>query len=598
MTVSGPTLTPATGVENAAVRAVDAVFERFFETAPAPGIAYGLIADGALVYSRGLGTLAAGTEHVPDANSVFRIASMTKSFTAAAILQLRDAGQLVLDEPVATYVPDLANLRGPTLDSPPVTVRHLLTHTAGFATDDPWGDRMQGLDLSEFARVLRAGPTFAFAPGTRFEYSNLGYGILGRVITNVSGIEYRDYVTARILQPLGMTSSVYDVADVPQDRRAHGYVRREGTWREEPIDGYGALAAMGGLFSTVHDLARWVAFLGGAHPPRDEPEGDTPLSRASRREMQLPHISWPPDVTFDRIAGEPIVGAGGYGFGVTINQDLGIGAVMAHGGGYPGFGSNMRWHPASGLGLVSLGNARYVNMSLAGRDALRAALRAEPTRSRRIQPWPATEAARRDVEDLFVEWDDELAARLFSVNIELDEPLAERRARIEKLRALHGRLVPDDSEPATSTSPAHLEWWLVGERGCVKVEILLSPEPEPRVQTFDVTSVPEPGSEMSAVAQAIVGAIGATSPAWPAGAILGPKVDREVAERELRAAGLRYGVATLGRCVAGDGERKATWRVTSARGDLELRLERDPDAGQLTAVAFQPRALKAPFLVE
>ena len=102
--------------------------------------------------------------------------------------------------------------------------------SAGFPTDDPWGDRQQGLDLRAFSDLLRDGPSLAWAPGTRFEYSNLGYGILGRVITNVTGREYRDEVTERFLRPLGMTATTYTVEDVPHERLALGYVRRDDAW--------------------------------------------------------------------------------------------------------------------------------------------------------------------------------------------------------------------------------------------------------------------------------------------------------------------------------------------------------------------------------
>ena len=126
---------------------------------------------------------------------------MTKSFTASAVLLLRDEGALSLDEPVGTYVPELAGFRGATADSPLITVRHLLTMSGGLPTDDPWGDRLQGLPLDAFAELLGGGFTFAWPPGTAFEYSNLGYGILGRVLTNVSGQEYRDLIRDRLLHP-------------------------------------------------------------------------------------------------------------------------------------------------------------------------------------------------------------------------------------------------------------------------------------------------------------------------------------------------------------------------------------------------------------
>ncbi|HEV2005652.1 MAG TPA: serine hydrolase domain-containing protein, partial [Candidatus Limnocylindrales bacterium] len=271
-----------------ALSAADEMAAKNFTRWKVPGVAYGVVRDGELVHSRGLGTTRVGEERPPDADSVFRIASMTKSFTAATVLLLRDEGRLRLDDPVGEHVPELANLRGPTADSPAITIRHLLTMTAGFPTDDPWGDRQQGLDLDRFAELLREGISFAWAPGVRFEYSNLGYGILGRVITNVAGREYREVVRDRFLEPLGMRSTTYVEAEVPEDRLVHGYVWRDDAFLDEPLDPYGALASMGGVFTTVRDLATWVGEFTDAFPPRDDPETGHPLGRASRREMQQP----------------------------------------------------------------------------------------------------------------------------------------------------------------------------------------------------------------------------------------------------------------------------------------------------------------------
>ena len=139
----------------------------------------------------------------PDADTVFRIASMTKSFTASAILALRDDGVLKLDDLAEDYVPELRGWPPVSPDSARISIRHLLTMTAGFPTDDPWGDRQQGLPLEEFAQFLAKGVSFNCAPGTRFEYSNLGYAILGRVITAVTGMAYPDYVRHRLLKPAG-----------------------------------------------------------------------------------------------------------------------------------------------------------------------------------------------------------------------------------------------------------------------------------------------------------------------------------------------------------------------------------------------------------
>ena len=269
---------------------IDALADNTFAGWHVPGLAYGVIHDGRLVHGRGLGTLRLGEDARPDAGSVFRIASMTKSFTAATVLLLRDEGRLRLDDPIAQHVPELANLRYPTADSPPITIRHLLTMTAGLPTDDPWGDRQQGLDPGEFSRLLAGGLSFVWAPGTRFEYSNTGYGILGRLITNVAGTEYRDVVRERLLTPLGMASTGYLEAEIPPQRLARGYVWREDRFLDEPVDGYGALASMGGIFTSVDDLARWVCGFLDAFPPRDGENGAHPLSRATRREMQQPMV--------------------------------------------------------------------------------------------------------------------------------------------------------------------------------------------------------------------------------------------------------------------------------------------------------------------
>src|SRR6478672_6806823 len=213
--------------------AVDGLADGFQRRGGQRGVAYGIVADGRLVHSGGWGERWLGGP-TPDAGTVFRIASMTKSFTAAAVLALRDDGRLALDDPAEEFVPELRGLALPSPDSPRVSIRHLLTMTAGFPTDDPWGDRQQGLDLAEFSALLRGGLSFAWAPGTRFEYSNLGYGILGRLITNVAGSEYREVVRDRLLEPLGMSSSGYLAEQLDPERLARGYVWRDGDFLEEP----------------------------------------------------------------------------------------------------------------------------------------------------------------------------------------------------------------------------------------------------------------------------------------------------------------------------------------------------------------------------
>ncbi len=571
---------------DALLPAVDARFERLRGEAGIPGVAWGVVSGGRLVHAGGAGTIRDSEDRRPDADAVFRIASMTKSFTAATVLLLRDEGLLGLDEPVATYVPELAAWRPPTADSPPVTVRHLLTMAAGMPSDDPWGDRQQGLPLDEFAALLAAGPSFAWPPGTRWEYSNLGYGILGRVITAVAGAEYRDVVRARLLRPMGMDATAYLEEEVPEARLAHGYVRRGDTLVREGTDGYGALASMGGVFSSVRDLARWVAGFTDAFPARDDADDTHPLRRATRREMQQAHRWFAPDVPAHAPDGEPVVVDRGYGLGLFLWRDSVTGTTVGHAGGYPGFGSHMLWHPATGLGVIGLGNRRYAPMRPVVAEVLAALVAAEAVPRRAVTPRPSTVTLRRVVDRLIERWDDAVADEAFAMNMDLDEPRDIRRAAVERIVADLGPFRPDPSRPITSESPADLVWWLRGERGWARVSILASPEPSPRIQSLEIRPVADPSPALVAVAERVLAMAAQPGPDWPDDLDLAADVDRSAIERSLRAGGARFGTMALGLPTAGDGRTTATWDLVTERGRATLAVGRAADRGVVTAVSL------------
>ncbi len=173
----------------ATLAAVDRAMENYRLDAHIPGLVWGIVKDGALVHVKGAGIQDLVSRRPVTPESLFRIASMTKAFTALSILKLRDDGQLSLDAPAETYVPELRGLKYPTDDSPKIRVRELLTHTAGFVTDDPWGDRQTPLPEDEFTRLLGQGVPFTRPPATQMEYSNLGYALLGRIVAG--GVEGR-----------------------------------------------------------------------------------------------------------------------------------------------------------------------------------------------------------------------------------------------------------------------------------------------------------------------------------------------------------------------------------------------------------------------
>lgn len=573
---------------------VDERFARVQREAGVPGVAWGVVWNGSLVHTGGAGTIRDGEDRRPDADSVFRIASMTKSFTAATVLLLRDEGRLRLDDPVATHVPALAGWRSPTADGPPVTIRQLLTMSAGLPTDDPWGDRQQGLALDRFGQLLTAGPTFAWPPGTVFDYSNLGYGILGRVITAVAGAEYREVVRDRLLRPLGMTSTGYLAEDLPGERLAHGYVRRGADLVREGIDGYGALASMGGVFSTVRDLARWVAGFQAAFPARDDPERAHPLRRSARREMQQVHRMDRAIAAAHAPDAEPSITSGGYGFGLGVTDDLETGTTIGHSGGYPGFGSHMAWHPATGLGVIGLGNLRYAPMRPVAAEVLAMLVRSETAPRRRLAPLPIVADLRAAVDRLLTAWDDTLADTVFAPNMDLDEPRDVRRAAIAAVVGELGPLRPDPDRPVTGESPAQLEWWLRGDRGWARVSLLASPEPGPRLQSLKVTAIGDPSPALRSIAERVLALATRPEPRWPDDLATDPALDTTVLERELRATGARLGALAVSRPLAGDGRTSTTLEVVGPRGRAELTVELDEDGERVRAVRLRLPQRRSP----
>lgn len=342
----------------AVVPDIDRLFHDFGQDSHSPGLIYGIVANGRLVHVKAFGVQDLDQKRPVTPDSLFRIASMTKAFTALSILKLREDGKLSLDDLAEQHVPELRQWTYPTKDSPRIRIRDLLTHSAGFVDDNPWGDRQTPMPQEAFTRLLAQGVPFNTAPGTRYEYSNLGYALLGRVIANVSGMPYRGYVERILLGPIGMTSSGYAVREWPQDRRALGYRWEEGRWLREPDMDDGAFGAMGGLQTSATDYARWVAFLLSAWPARDDPD-QAPVSRASVRMLAQGSNFAKLAQRNGKSGPSACKQAAAYGFGMRVAQDCDLGLTLAHGGGYPGYGSHVMLMPDYGVGIFVFTNRTY-----------------------------------------------------------------------------------------------------------------------------------------------------------------------------------------------------------------------------------------------
>ena len=460
---------------------VDRNFADFALDSHTPGVVYGIVANGQLVHVRGLGVQDLESNRPVTADSLFRIASMTKAFTALTILSLRDEGKLQLDAPVETYVPELRDWKYPTQDSRRIRVRDLLNHIAGFVTDDPWGDRQTPLPEAEFSRLLHDGVPFNRAPATEMEYSNFGFALLGRVITNVSGRPYADTIAQTLLQPLGMASSGFFVDAVPRDRLALGYRWEGDAWRLEPTMKHGAFGAMGGVVTSANDYAKWVAFLLSAWPPRDDADPG-PVKRATVRELaegsNFPKM-WPPRPS------ETCGRAATYGMGMFVVVDCDLGLYLAHGGGYPGYGSFVVLLPDYGLGVFALANRTYAGAAAPVYKAAVALQKAGFLQGRGIAVSEVLAGAYGAVGEIYEHGNVAAGGDVLAMNFLMDRDASGWSKDLAQLKQQVGKC--DTAAAVTATGRLAGEFTWRCEHGRVTGSVLLAPTTPPRIQSIEFT---------------------------------------------------------------------------------------------------------------
>ncbi|HWK09611.1 MAG TPA: serine hydrolase domain-containing protein, partial [Vicinamibacterales bacterium] len=474
----------------------DRLFRDYAAANNIPGAAWAVVIDGEVAHTGVLGYRDVPAKAPVTPDSVFRIASMTKSFTAIAIMKLRDEGKLSLEDPAEKYVPEMKALVYPTSDSPRITIRHLLSHAEGFPEDNPWGDQQLADTDEQLSALIKAGIPFSNAPGIAYEYSNFGFAILGRVVASVGGDgkgsptqQYTRYIEANILKPLGMTSTTLEPSRVPADRIARGYRWEDAQWKDEPLLANGSFGSMGGMLTTLSDLGRYVGAFLAAWPPRDGAETG-PVRRASLREMQ--QVWRPSPATVTSAGGGTQLNTGGYGFGLRVAQTCQFPTVVSHSGGLPGFGSLMRWLPEYGVGIIAFGNRTYSGWTRTVDASLDALARTGALQPRVAQPSPALVDARDAVAGLLVKWDDAVADRIAAQNLYLDESKDRRRAAIAKLVAASGACAAGSGFDRVENA-LRGEWTVRCARGDLRVAITLAPTNPPRVQFLSVapaTSAP------------------------------------------------------------------------------------------------------------
>jgi CubicO group peptidase (beta-lactamase class C family) len=310
--------------------ATDTLMQRY--AGDVPGASLLVIKDGKPIVRRGYG-MADMEHHVPATPATnYRLASVSKQFTAAAILLLAEDGKLKLDDPVRRWLPSLPE------NTAAVTLRHLLTHTGGLVDYEdliPPGTTAQVRD-ADVLRMLSSAPATYFAPGSAYRYSNTGYVLLGLVVEQASGQRLQDFMAQRIFRPLHMDHTLLYVHQDPAPttvrvpNRAYGYSHLDGQWVRTDQSVTSATRGDGGIYSSIDDLAKWDAAL----------YDDRLLSDASRALAFSPHV---------KVTGEPYPASYGYGWRIT-------GDTVWHSGESIGFRNVIvRW-PKQRLTVILLSN--------------------------------------------------------------------------------------------------------------------------------------------------------------------------------------------------------------------------------------------------
>jgi CubicO group peptidase (beta-lactamase class C family) len=580
--------------------ALDAFFASKLKETGATGFAVGIILDGELVYHRGFGVRDVASATPVDSDTVFRIASMTKSFTALSVMKLRDEGRVKLDEPAATYVPELRALVAPTRDAPPISLRLLLTNAAGLAYDDLWGAVTFGKSDDELMALLRGGIQIPTTPGTRYAYSNLGWALLGKVVESASETRYRDYVTANILLPLGMSSTVWEASDVPPGRLATGYYRVGADLVPEPRPSDGAFAPAGGLYTSLRDYARYVAFQLAAYPPRDDRESG-PVRRSTLREMHEGQ-RWArgdKDSPIVRNTEDGVtLAVPSYGFGwLNVTSCTEEGRIQ-HGGFEPGYFSWVVLMPRARLGYVAL--ATTAHTGVVSRPGVFNILRdADLLTPPAPIPHPALVATEMSIPKLLVAWDRDLFESVFdptSVKYSWNKNL---RDDFAKLARDHGRCRREGKLEVYGS--LHGSFRVVCQRGAIRFDVLLSPATPPRIQNADITEELPPDERTERAARTLVAAIADTEGNITAlSELWAPKVNHAHARKILHRLRLAHGPCSIEhgfwQIYRGpfEVEQNAQYALRCHSGPLELELGIDQKTGRVTSFsAHPPRAFDA-----
>jgi CubicO group peptidase (beta-lactamase class C family) len=352
------------------IRRVDEIVATAQSTGRVPSLIAAVVRDGVLEHLAGAGELPR-----PNPDTQYRIGSISKTFTATLILQLRDEGRLSLDDPLDRHLP------GTPVGG--VTLRQLLGHVSGLQREPvgEWWERSSGLDVEALLAELTPDKA-AYPPHRSYHYSNLAYGLLGAAVGRITADTWESLLRKRLLEPLGMERTTYHATEP----FARGYVVHpwHGTLREEPRHDAAAMAPAGQLWSTAADLVRWAAFLADPAP--------SVLAPQTLAQMYAPVV-----------ISDPESWSAGHGLGLQLWRH-GERVFGGHTGSMPGYLAVLMVHRATRTGVVAFANAyslRDGSIGELGLDLITAVLDREPVR---VAPWRPGAAPPPEAEPLTGRW--------------------------------------------------------------------------------------------------------------------------------------------------------------------------------------------------
>jgi CubicO group peptidase (beta-lactamase class C family) len=474
-----------------AMPVIDSIYKKHAEENHFPAISFGIVVDGQLIYKNSYGYTDIEKKIPATSSSLFRIASMSKSFTAMAILKLRDEGKLNLDDPAYLYIPELKNIKYPTTDAPHISIRHLLTHGAGFPEDNPWGDRQLADNDKDLMEFIGKQISFSNPPGISYEYSNLGFALLGKIITNVSGKRYQDYIKENIWQPLGMKTSEWEFGNVAADKLAHGYRWLNNKWNEETLlhdTPDGSWGAMGSMISSIDEFANYMSFHLSAWPPNNEKDNG-PIKRSSVREMHHPWRwnGFNPNYKFPDGRSCAITAAYCYGLGWV--KDCDGKTYISHSGGLPGFGSQWRIMPEYGIGVVAFANRTYAPMGFVNLKVLDTIIKMAGLQPMELPPSKILAQRKNELVKLLPDWNNAEQSGIFAENFFPDNPIDTLKKHARDLYVKAGKIISvKEVKPENQLRGSFI---LEGEKTNIEIYFTLSPENPPLIQEYDIKELPK-----------------------------------------------------------------------------------------------------------